>query len=84
MPDMPTLTPAQAELKAKYRYLTRDEAALYLRVHVATIDRWRGAGRLVALRFEGVGNRVLFDINDLDALLVPENQEGETLPFSES
>jgi excisionase family DNA binding protein len=49
-------------------YLTRKEAAQYLKVHPYTLDRWVKAGRLKAYRGPGI---VRFKQEDLDQALTP-------------
>ncbi|WP_084124944.1 helix-turn-helix domain-containing protein [Demequina sp. NBRC 110054] len=46
--------------------LTRAEAAAYVRVHVATLDKWIVAGTLPATK---IGRRVLIRRHTLDALI---------------
>lgn len=57
-------------------WLTRLEAAEYLRVSVDTLDRWVKAGKLRRYRAaSGTGRR--FRRADLDAALVPEDGSAE-------
>lgn len=61
MPD--TTTPASP-------WLTKNEAAEYMRVHPRTIDDWAKAGRITRHRIEGLQS-VRFRRDELDALVVP-------------
>ena len=47
--------------------LTDIEAASYLRVQVATLRRWRWAGK--GVQFIKIGSRVRYDVADLDAFI---------------
>lgn len=51
------------ENRIEQRYMSRDEAALYLSVSVRIIDRWIAERRLPHIR---PGRRVLLDRQDLD------------------
>jgi excisionase family DNA binding protein len=51
------------------KYLPRDEAAAYMRVSKATIDRWAREGRIERYRVEGTRS-VRFKVSELDALVV--------------
>lgn len=55
------------------RWATRVKAASYISVHPNTITRWAAEGRITAYRF---GHRsVRYDLNEIDAMLVPIDQE---------
>ena len=52
-------------------WLTKAEAAAYMRVEPRTIDRWVRAGRLTRHKVEGLQS-VRFARGELDALVQPE------------
>lgn len=51
-------------------WMTRKEAAEYLRVSLPTIDRYAASGRLTKHTVPG-GRAVRFKVTELDALLKP-------------
>jgi excisionase family DNA binding protein len=53
-------------------WMTREEAAEYLRVSPFTLDRWVRQGRLQRHRIDGLRS-ARFRQSELDALVVPEN-----------
>lgn len=55
-------------------WMTRQEAAAYLRVSVATIDRYVRVGELTKHHLAGTRS-VRFTKDELDALVVPEQEE---------
>ena len=55
-------------------WLTKAEAAAYMRVEPRTIDRWVRAGRLTRHRVQGVQS-VRFARAELDALVQPAGPE---------
>lgn len=55
-------------------FLRRAEAADYMSVSPATIDRWVREGRLTRYRMAGHEKVSRYRRSDLDALLVPENE----------
>jgi excisionase family DNA binding protein len=59
-----TRRPQRAKTNLDYKYLTRDEAADYLRVSVATIARAIAQKRIAVVR---IGRRVVFTFEALDA-----------------
>jgi excisionase family DNA binding protein len=54
------------------KYLTRDEAASYMRVSESTIDRWARDGLIKRYRVKGTRS-VRFKVAELDSLLDPED-----------
>lgn len=70
-----------------HRWLTREEAADYLRVSARQIDRWRQSGQL---RSQKKGRRRYFQIEDLDSFVLdgggddpPERPRGEPVAYRE-
>jgi excisionase family DNA binding protein len=59
------------------RWLTRDEAAIYLRCTDRTIDRLAEAGKLTKHLVAGNARMVRFSQTELDALLEPVTSDGE-------
>jgi len=53
-------------------WLTKAEAADYMRVDARTIDRWASAGRITKHRVAGIQS-VRFSRAELDALVQPED-----------
>lgn len=51
------------------KYLTKREAANYLRVSINAIDRWMKDGRLIPLKVGGKG-KCLFPVEEINNLLV--------------
>ncbi len=64
--------PQRAKTNIDFKYLTRDEAADYLRVSVATIARAIARKRIAVTR---IGRRVVFTFDALDAFA-----RGESVP----
>lgn len=60
-------------------WLTKAEAAEYMRCDTRTIDRWTEAGKLTRHRVEGLRS-VRFARAELDSLVVPERTEGGAPP----
>ena len=54
-------------------FVTKSEAAEYLKVSTHTVDRMRAAGELPTYRLR---RSVRFKASDVLALLVPESQQG--------
>lgn len=67
-----TRRPQRAKTNIDYKYLTRDEAADYLRVSEATIARAIAQNRIAVVR---IGRRVVFTFEALDAFA-----RGEAVP----
>jgi excisionase family DNA binding protein len=61
----------QLELKRPEEYLTRQEVAKLLKVHVSTIDDWTDRGKLK--RYKIYGRRALYKRSEVDASLIPLN-----------
>jgi excisionase family DNA binding protein len=55
-------------------WLTKAEAAEYMRVDPRTIDRWAATGRLTKHRVAGVQS-VRFSRDELDRLVQPESKD---------
>jgi excisionase family DNA binding protein len=55
-------------------FLTKAEAAAYMRVSPRTIDRWAAAGRIQRYRV-GTSQSLRFKRAELDALVVPDEPE---------
>lgn len=54
-------------------WMTRSEAATYLRVSPATVDRWARESRLRAYKVAGTQS-VRFSVAEIEALIVPDNE----------
>lgn len=72
MTRLPTYAAAVAETR---QWMTKEEAAKYLRVGIRTIDRYRKAGQLRSYRLRG-SRLARFRVEDLDAL-AEEIRNGE-------
>lgn len=58
------------EPKKPTEYLTRNELAELLKCDISTIHNWAKRGKLLAY---GIGNRVLFKRNEVEAMIIPLN-----------
>ena len=59
----------QLDLKLPEEYLTRQEVAKLLKVHVSTIDDWTSRGKLT--RYGIYGRRALYKRSEVDSSLIP-------------
>ncbi len=64
------------ETQVSQRWLTVNEAAAYLRLHRATFYRHYSEGQIPGYRLFGSG-ALRFKQEDLDALLVPDEGQGD-------
>ena len=76
-----TTTPKEAPMVATVAtpWLTRREAAAYVRVSLETFDRWVKDGRITRHKVEGLQS-VRFHTDHLDALMVPVPREETSAP----
>ncbi len=51
-------------------FLTRNELAEFLKCDLSTIHNWTKKGKLIGY---GIGNRVLYKRNEVEAMLIPLN-----------
>ena len=56
------------EPKAPTEYLTRHEVADLLKCDISTVHNWTVAGKIISY---GIGNRVYFKREEIDAALIP-------------
>ena len=63
------------------RLLNEQEVALYLRIAVATLRRWRWAGK--ELPFVKIGSHVRYDLRDLDAYITAGRRTSTSDPGRE-
>lgn len=56
-------------------YMTKAEAAEYLRVSQATVDRWVREGRVKRYKIDGIQS-ARFKKDELDGIVVPDTEAG--------
>ena len=61
----------QLEIKQPEEYLTRNDVADILKIHVATVDTWTEKGKLKSYRV--YGRRALYKRSEVEASLTPVN-----------
>lgn len=66
-----------ARMAEQQRFLTRDEAAAYLRISTRYLDVETAAGRIPAIR---LGRRVTYSRDDLEAYAASRKDTGPTRP----
>ena len=56
------------------KYITKAEAAEYMRISVVTLDKMRARGDVPSIK---LGKRVLFERDRLDAVMTANAEQGE-------